>query len=80
MTRLRNLRRKPQINTRLHSRANDRYSGIFFYDFASNHFFYTSPTFPFPFLYDFSLNTVPYYFPDPNHPGRYTFSKTGHAP
>ena len=23
-------------------------------------------------LYDFSLNTVLYYFPDPNHPGRYT--------
>ena len=52
--------------------ANDGHSGIFFYDFASNHFFYTSPTFPFPYLYDFSLNTVLYYFPDPNRPGRYT--------
>jgi hypothetical protein len=38
----------------------------------SNHFFYTSPSFPFPYLYDFSLNTVLYYFPDPNRPGHYT--------
>jgi len=52
--------------------ANDGHSGIFFYDFASNHFFYTSPSFPFPYLYDFSLNTVLYYFPDPNRPGHYT--------
>ena len=52
--------------------ANDGHNGIFFYDFMSNHFFYTSPSFPFPFLYDFSLNTVLYYFPDPNHPGHYT--------
>jgi len=52
--------------------ANDGHSGIFFYDFMSNHFFYTSPSFPFPFLYDFSLNTVLYYYPDPNHPGHYT--------
>jgi len=52
--------------------ANDGHSGIFFYDFMSNHFFYTSPSFPFPYLYDFSLNTVLYYFPDPNRPGHYT--------
>jgi hypothetical protein len=52
--------------------ANDGHSGIFFYDFASNHFFYTSPSFPFPYLYDFSLNTVLYYYPDPNNPGHYT--------
>jgi len=52
--------------------ANDGQSGIFFYDFASNHFFYTSPSFPFPYLYDFSLNTVLYYFPDLNRPGHYT--------
>jgi hypothetical protein len=52
--------------------ANDGQSGIFFYDFASNHFFYTSPSFPFPFLYDFNLNTVLYYYPDPSHPGHYT--------
>ena len=52
--------------------ANDGQSGIFFYDFMSNHFFYTSPSFPFPYLYDFSLNSVLYYYPDPNNPGHYT--------
>jgi hypothetical protein len=52
--------------------ANDGHSGIYFYDSASNHFFYTSPSFPFPYLYDFSLNTVLYYYPDPNRPGHYT--------
>ena len=54
--------------------ANDNNSGIYFYDVTSNGFFYTSPSpsFPFPFLYDFSLNAVLYYFPDPQRPGRYT--------
>ena len=51
--------------------ANDANHGIFFYDFASNHFFYTSPS-TFPFLYDFSLNAWLYYLPDVNNPGRYT--------
>ena len=37
----------------------------------SGGFFYTSPTFPFPYLYDFSLQSVVYYFPDPNNAGRY---------
>ena len=27
--------------------------------------------FPFPYLYDFSLDTVLYYYPDPDHAGRY---------
>jgi hypothetical protein len=52
--------------------ANDGQRGIFFYDFMSGHFFYTSPSFPFPYLYDFSLSTLLYYYPDPNNPGRYT--------
>jgi hypothetical protein len=52
--------------------ANDGQNGVYFYDSASNSFFYTSPNFPFPYLYDFSLNTVLYYFPDPNNPGHYT--------
>src|SRR5882724_108273 len=54
--------------------ANDNNNGVYFYDFTSNSFFYTSPSpsFPFPFLYDFSLNTVLYYFPDPNNPRHYT--------
>ncbi len=51
--------------------ANDGKGGVYFYDFTSNDFFYTSPTFPFPYLYDFSLNTVLYYYPDPNNPGHY---------
>jgi hypothetical protein len=52
--------------------ANDGQSGIYFYDNTSTHFFYTSPSFPFPYLYDFTLNTVLYYYPDTNNPGHYT--------
>ena len=52
--------------------ANDGAGGVYLYDFASNTFFYTSPTFPFPYLYDFSLKTFLYYFPDTNNPGHYT--------
>lgn len=46
----------------------DSRNGSYFYDFASQSVFYTSPTFPFPYLYDFSLGTVLYYFFDPSHP------------
>ena len=42
--------------------AADGQDGVYLYDFASSSFFYTSPTFPFPYLYDFSLNTVLYYY------------------
>lgn len=45
--------------------ANGANDGIFFYDFASSTYFYTSPN-TFPYLYDFSLNAWLYYFPDPN--------------
>ena len=51
--------------------ANDSQGGVYFYDFASSDYFYTSPTFPFPYLYDFGLNSVVYYYPDPNNPGHY---------
>ena len=51
--------------------ANDGHAGVYFYDFKSNGFFYTSPGFPFPYLYDFSLNSVVYYYPDPSNPGHY---------
>ena len=51
--------------------ADDGKSGVYFYDFASSDFFYTSPTFSFPYLYDFDLNSVVYYYPDPNNPGHY---------
>ena len=51
--------------------ADDGNSGIYLYDFKSGGFFYSSPAFPFPYLYDFTLNTVLYYYPDPSKPGRY---------
>ena len=52
--------------------ANDGQGGVYLYDFASNTFFYTSPSFPFPYLYDFTLQTVLYYFPDTTSAGHYT--------
>jgi hypothetical protein len=51
--------------------ANDGQGGVYLYDFASLHWWYTSRTFPFPYLYDFSLNALLYYYPDAS-PGRYT--------
>jgi hypothetical protein len=36
---------------------------IYFYDFASGHWWYSSSSL-FPYLYDFTLNTFIYYFPD----------------
>ena len=56
--------------------AGDGLDGVFLYDFASNTFFYTSPTFPFPYLYDFSLSAFLYYYPDPHNPGRYNTNGT----
>ena len=52
--------------------ANDGERGIYLYDFASDSFFYTSPTFAFPYLYSFLLKSVVYYFPDTSNAGRYT--------
>ena len=46
--------------------ANDGNKGAYFYDFKSDGFFYSSPQFSFPYLYDFSLNSVVYYYPDPS--------------
>ena len=51
--------------------AKDGQDGLYLYDFRSNGVFYTSPTFPFPYLYDFSLQSVVYLFPDPDNAGRY---------
>ncbi len=56
--------------------AEDSASGVYLYDFKSNDFFYTSPTFPFPYLYDFNLQTTLYYYPDPSHPGHYNTDGT----
>ena len=54
--------------------ANDGNAGVYLYDLASSDFFYTSPTFPFPYLYDFNLNSVLYYYPDTTRAGHYTSS------
>ena len=51
---------------------NDGKSSAYFYDFASGHWWYTSPTFAFPYVYDFSLNAFLYYYPDANNAGHYT--------
>ena len=51
--------------------ANDGNSGVYLYDFKSKDFFYTSTGFPFPYLYDFSMHTTLYYYPDPNNAGHY---------
>ena len=37
--------------------AIDSQGGIYLYDFQSGHTFYTSPNFPFPYLYDFNFDT-----------------------
>lgn len=52
--------------------ANDGKGGVYFYDFASGDWWYTGRTFPFPYLYDFSLNAFLYYNPDTNSAGHYT--------
>ena len=51
--------------------ANDAQGGVYFYDFASTHWWYTSRTFSWPYLYDFSLNANLYYYPG-SQPGTYT--------
>ena len=52
--------------------ARDGQGGVFLYDFKSQDFFYTSQTFSFPYLYDFNLGAVLYYYPDRSNPGRYS--------
>jgi hypothetical protein len=52
--------------------ANDGKGGIYLYDFASAHWWYTGRQYPFPYVYDFSLNAFLYYFPDTNQTGHYT--------
>ena len=51
--------------------AKDGRGGLYLYDFASSDFFYTSPIFPFPYLYDFGLQSVVYYYPAPDNAGHY---------
>lgn len=52
--------------------ASDGVGGIYLYDFSSEHWWYTGRQYPFPYIYDFSLNAYLYYFPDQNQPGHYT--------
>ncbi len=52
--------------------ANDGNSGVYLYDFASDTFFYSSPSFPFPYLYDFTRKSTLYYYPDTTSSGHYT--------
>ena len=51
--------------------ADDGDAGVYLYDFKSGDFFYTSPTYPFPYLYDFTLNSTLYYYPSTTNPGHY---------
>jgi hypothetical protein len=46
-------------------------SGVYLWDLASGHWWYTNSS-QFPYLYDFTLNTWMYYFPDTKNAGRYT--------
>ena len=50
----------------------DPNDGIYLYDDATGDTFYTSPSYPFPYLFDFNLNTVLYYYPNTNESGHYT--------
>jgi hypothetical protein len=52
--------------------ANDGKGSAYLYDFASGHWFFTGPSYAFPYLYDFNLNAVLYYYPAPNNPGHYS--------
>jgi hypothetical protein len=56
------------------SDPSDGKRGAYLYDFASGHWWYTSPTYPFPYVYDFSLSAFPYYYPDTKNAGHYTTS------
>ena len=50
--------------------AADGAGGIYLYDFTAKTFWYTSSAL-FPYLYDFTLNSWLYYYPNPNDPDRY---------
>ena len=54
--------------------ANDGNGGVYLYDFASGDWWYTGRSYPFPYVYDFKLSALLYYYPDNNQPGRYDAS------
>ena len=51
--------------------ANDAANGVYLYDFASGHWFYTNSV-SFPSLYDFTLKTWIYYLPSTTNTDHYT--------
>jgi subtilase family serine protease len=51
--------------------ALDGNAGAYLFDFASTHWFYSSPSL-FPYLYDFTLTSWLYYLPNTKSPGHYT--------
>jgi hypothetical protein len=52
--------------------ANDAGHGVYIYDYASDHWWYTSPQYPFPYLYDFSYNATLYYYANTGSAGHCT--------
>jgi hypothetical protein len=52
--------------------AKDGQGGMYLYDFATSHWWYTARTFPFPYVYDFTLNALLYYYPDTKKTDAYT--------
>ena len=54
--------------------AADGQGGVYLYDFASSHWMYTSRTYEFPYVYDFYLSSVLYYYPNAQDATHYTAS------
>ena len=54
--------------------ANDGKGGLYMYDFTSGHWWYTGRQFAFPYIYDFSLGGLIYYYANAKNPGHYTTS------
>ncbi len=54
--------------------AQDGKGGVYFHVFASSDFFYTGSNFPFPYLYDFGLNSTVYCYPSPSNAGHYNMN------
>ena len=52
--------------------ANDGQGGLYMYDFTSGQWWYTGRTFPFPYVYDFRVNAMLYYYPDTKNAGHYS--------
>jgi predicted lipoprotein with Yx(FWY)xxD motif len=53
--------------------ANDG-GGVYLYDFTSSHWWYTGRSYPFPYVYDFSLGALIYYYATSSDPQHYSAS------